>query len=340
MSVSTCKNRPSKQGFTLIELLVVIAIIAILIALLLPAVQQAREAARRSQCKNHLKQIGLALHNYHDVHSVFPPGYVEQDTGTSNGRRYGNWSWTAYIAPYLELSAAYNQLGVGSNRVNQVLVVSELYEIILAPINTLRCPSDQKPSESVTTTNRQYNTGSNINGNAITYVGVNSSSLLSWLDGIPVAATTDNGRKRRATGIFFRDSRVGLRDITDGASNTLMVGERAYWWHSLSAGKSTGNLPEGGLAWAINGGERANGDAENGMIASGMGAFQGKLNCPENTACKRSFTSQHVGGVHFVRADGSVFFVSENIDHNTDEVPNSTIEFLAGRNDGGVIGGF
>ena len=97
-----------KRGFTLIELLVVIAIIAILIALLLPAVQQAREAARRSQCKNNMKQIGLALHNYHDVYNTFPPGYVGQ-TDVSILAGYGLWSWSALILPYIDQAPLYNQ---------------------------------------------------------------------------------------------------------------------------------------------------------------------------------------------------------------------------------------
>ena len=107
-----------KRGFTLIELLVVIAIIAILIALLLPAVQQAREAARRTQCKNNIKQLGLALHNYHDVNLTFPPGYVLQEGGAVGAH---NWDWSAMILPYIEQSALFNTLDVGQTRPSQAL---------------------------------------------------------------------------------------------------------------------------------------------------------------------------------------------------------------------------
>lgn len=100
-----------KRGFTLIELLVVIAIIAILIALLLPAVQQAREAARRSTCKNNLKQIGIALHNYHDTHSVLPPGVLMFDDGSGDpDPDLGNWGWNTFLLPYIDQAPLYNQL--------------------------------------------------------------------------------------------------------------------------------------------------------------------------------------------------------------------------------------
>src|SRR5437588_8459259 len=98
-----------RRGFTLIELLVVIAIIAVLIALLLPAVQQAREAARRSQCRNNLKQLGIALHNYHDTHRVFPIGFLDTIWGTGETNVSAGWSWGAYLLPYLDNAALYNQ---------------------------------------------------------------------------------------------------------------------------------------------------------------------------------------------------------------------------------------
>ncbi|MFM7832361.1 MAG: DUF1559 domain-containing protein, partial [Planctomycetaceae bacterium] len=102
------------RGFTLIELLVVIAIIAILVALLLPAVQQAREAARRTQCKNNLKQIGLAFHNYHDVFNTFPPGYISPIANGNTSSEVGVYSWGSFILPQLEQVNAFQALGVGN----------------------------------------------------------------------------------------------------------------------------------------------------------------------------------------------------------------------------------
>ena len=117
-----------RKGFTLIELLVVIAIIAILVALLLPAVQQAREAARRTQCKNNLKQLGLAFHNYHDVHRTFPPGWINDHTrwqttgGASVNSHHGNaeddaqWAWSVFLMPFIDQAPAFNTLGVNDQR--------------------------------------------------------------------------------------------------------------------------------------------------------------------------------------------------------------------------------
>ncbi|MEM1063460.1 MAG: DUF1559 domain-containing protein, partial [Planctomycetota bacterium] len=168
---------PRRGGFTLIELLVVIAIIAIIVALLLPAVQQAREAARRTACKNNLKQLGLAIHNYHDVHSTFPPGMVTQWTqgsgamherrwdidacqqATSNGqsRRMG-WSWMTYILPQIEELQAYELLNPGDFRAvdlgpahlafaNNTATQEQqrLMEAVITPVDTFRCPSDAAP---------------------------------------------------------------------------------------------------------------------------------------------------------------------------------------------------
>ena len=159
-------------GFTLIELLVVIAIIAILVALLLPAVQQAREAARRSSCKNNLKQLGLALHNYHDTHGVFPAGYYAGDhpsvaDGEGDGRdaRYG---WGSMILPFLEQAPLYDKMQVGdrllSQNVNDPTVLADMQ----TPISAFRCPSDVAPG---TNPIKQLP-----NGTACTNVDCNDSS--------------------------------------------------------------------------------------------------------------------------------------------------------------------
>ena len=133
-------QRSSRAGFTLIELLVVIAIIAILIALLVPAVQQVREAAARMQCTNNLKQIGLALHGYHDTIEAFPPGYVDGDTTNTNTAASDvgpGWGWAAFILPYLEQGAVYNQInfsvtvGTGVNT-----------QVSQQPLAIYQCPSD------------------------------------------------------------------------------------------------------------------------------------------------------------------------------------------------------
>ena len=129
-----------RRGFTLIELLVVIAIIAVLIALLLPAVQQAREAARRSQCTNNLKQIGLALHNYHDVYNTFPAGYIDQGVAANRG----HYSWTSAILPYIDQAPLSNLMRVGdvplsTNLTNNLTAMQ-------TPLSGFACPSNPAPS--------------------------------------------------------------------------------------------------------------------------------------------------------------------------------------------------
>ncbi len=131
-----------RRGFTLIELLVVIAIIAILIALLLPAVQQAREAARRVECRNHLKQIGLALHNYHDEHNLFPPGYVRSTNDSSNTTGYrSGFGWGTMILPFMDMRPLYDDLGAHFGSEPTAAGAS-----IRKRLSTFECPSDNMES--------------------------------------------------------------------------------------------------------------------------------------------------------------------------------------------------
>ena len=135
-----------QRGFTLIELLVVIAIIAILIALLLPAVQQAREAARRSTCKNNLKQIGLAMHNYHETFGMFPPGYVEEILNTNGGHvadNEGHWAWNALLLPYLDQQALYDQY-----RMNEPWDSEHNLKIAETVVPVFSHPSSSKPANT------------------------------------------------------------------------------------------------------------------------------------------------------------------------------------------------
>jgi prepilin-type N-terminal cleavage/methylation domain-containing protein len=142
----TVQNRATRSGFTLIELLVVIAIIAVLIALLLPAVQQAREAARRSQCKNNLKQLGLAMHNYHDTFGAFPPGWIAATRGVGpdvNGGLNG-FGWGAMILPMMEQAPVYNQFRFELS-INDTTGTPSNRSLIATSLPTFRCPSDPAP---------------------------------------------------------------------------------------------------------------------------------------------------------------------------------------------------
>ena len=224
----------SRSAFTLIELLVVIAIIAILIALLLPAVQQAREAARRTQCKNNLKQIGLALHNYSDQFNVFPPGYVYNP---NTGARWLGWSWMTMLLPQFDQAPLYNVMSGNTSTlasINLGMPIATGYTPTQAVIPGLRCPSDvgdnlvpfvhvpgangaaSTPGAGVAVANSFGRT--NYFGVA-GYVGTFTAPV-SGLTNVNVPMQTNY------RGSFGENSRVGLRDMTDGSSNTAMVGER------------------------------------------------------------------------------------------------------------------
>ncbi len=216
------KNRLSRQAFTLIELLVVIAIIGILVGLLLPAVQKVREAAARIQCTNNLKQIGLALHGYHDANNVFPSGYVDSNTNpdsTPNNDVGPGWGWAAMILPYAEQGNVYNQInfsqgvGLGSNTA-----------ISQQPLKMFQCPSD--PYQQNFTV---WPTGVVVaHGN---YVGCNGwEECFNNAGGDAQGQGADGlvgGFGLAGDGCFYRNSHTRIANITDGMSDTIIVGERS-----------------------------------------------------------------------------------------------------------------
>ena len=194
-----------QRGFTLIELLVVIAVIAVLVALLLPAVQQAREAARKTQCKNNLKQIGLALQNYHDSFETFPMGYcaalpyVDGATDTDNG-----WGWATFILPYMDQGPLYNQFNFGQPIKNFPGIQTQLPAYL--------CPSDLAPFGPISIVNAA--------GTTLTTAAVSSYAAMCGGDESDTADPT-------GLGTFFRNSGVRIADITDGTTHTIIVTERA-----------------------------------------------------------------------------------------------------------------
>ncbi len=281
--------RGSKRGFTLIELLVVIAIIAILIALLLPAVQQAREAARRSQCKNNLKQIGLALHNYHDVHRTFPSGWIAVENGRQNAHEgVSGAGWGVMILPLLDQAPLYGQF-VPSVAINDPRNAG----FINTPLTVFQCPSDPKPDtwhimqEGTSTRLAELPTAN--------YVGSFGTQELDGCENAPGTAPVRSNGQCIGDGPFYHNSKVQIRDITDGTSSTLLVGERRtdprLGWYST---------------WP-------------GMVPEGEEAFQRILGSADHvpnhpSAHLDDFSSHHEGGSQFVLGDGSVRFLSENID--------------------------
>lgn len=270
------------RGFTLVEILVVIAIIGILIALLLPAVQMAREAARRMQCSNHLKQIGLAMHNYLNNHQVFPPGYIAVKSERPE------WAWPVFLFPYLELETMAREMDVNRFRFPDVLSDDYLRLNLVSPIPLFRCPSDRTPNllprevrhfDMAFWPHRFEPATSNYMGN-----------MGFW----------DRAGALPNNGVLYGNSAVSIRDIADGTSFTFLVGERdrrcgAGTWCAVRDPFNNGQF---GIYYAV-------------------GRVSLKLNYPLDVgddSCREGFSSPHAGGGHFLLCDGSVQFVANTIE--------------------------
>ncbi|MBD3672959.1 MAG: DUF1559 domain-containing protein [Planctomycetaceae bacterium] len=285
------------RGFTLIELLVVIAIIAVLVALLLPAVQQAREAARRSSCKNNLKQIGLALHNYHDTHGSFPSGWIGVDTQMSPNRAdvegISGASWQLMILPFMDQSPLYNQLDF-SSFISQEPGPNANAILYTTTITGFRCPSDTGPE--------RWNIGEEGSPSTIVQADLPTANYPGVFGTTELHDCEDVGYGNNCwgNGVFSHNSAIAMRDLTDGTSNTFLVGERA----------SRFDVPAG---------EPAHLSTWVGVIPEGEEAFArilGGTDHPPNdpSGHLEDFSSYHEGGAQFVFGDGRVRFISENID--------------------------
>jgi len=337
-------NKPRlRPGFTLIELLVVIAIIAILIALLLPAVQQAREAARRTQCKNHLKQLGLALHNYHDTSNGFP-------IGARAGQGWGV-SWYVGVLPFLDQAPVFNKLtfdgahpgwvdnGVAAGNLNGQVVNGLL-------IRPMICPSS--PLDPLGPTGRGYRTV------RPQYVGITGSTdddqtPPRWTNnpaqygccnccGAAGAGSVRDGIAANG-GPFNRTRNFAIKDIKDGTTNTIHVGEQSDFYSDINnpaAGKTFQvNNNHGWMMGTDRHNNRGNGRAYNittvrypiNKAQVGMGGVG------NNHGENNGLNSAHVGGTQVLLCDGSCRFISENIDM-------LTLRYLCNRADGKTVGEF
>ena len=306
-------KRPYKRGFTLIELLVVIAIIAILIALLLPAVQQAREAARRTECKNKLKQWGLALHNYHDTHTVFPMGAMGLANSTT--RRANNFPFHVMLLPFVDQTPLYNEF---DPHYNYNTTSPNNQENRLTTFELLHCPSAREADHVAASASEGY---------TVHYYGVAGPKgpqpaelgTGNW-PGHQGNYTTDHGGNS-TLGMLYRQSKVRMRDVLDGTSNTLMVGEISSKWQNTNSWR----------AWiqgaSTDAGGAANYACKNINRPIGPSGYSGGVATRLFNDVR--FGSNHVGGAQFLFADGSVHFISENIDFTTYQAAASRDDGLA-----------
>lgn len=328
-----------RRAFTLIELLVVIAIIAVLIGLLLPAVQKVREAANRMKCSNSLKQLGLALHNYHDTHSRFPPGgkgygWCRAGFGTPDPIIY-NRNGLVVLLPYIEqnnLYQKYNLAGASSNfnnnskmpLANPDAITSGNAALSATLLPVLLCPSD---SGSPTIPAGQANySPDGASGTVVaaktSYEFVSSTIDYSYFNGWSTATT---GTRY----VFGENSTTRISDVTDGTSNTLAMGERTL--NTFNGAYATGS-------WAYRASLQVGIDPVGAYNvtypAQGLNIWNYNNNAASNIRGTRASwyvaSSLHTGGVNFVYADGSVHFISETID-----IPSLT--YLCRMADGMVI---
>ena len=361
VSGALSRDRNSRRGFTLVELLVVIAVIAILIALLLPAVQAAREAARRIQCSNNLKQIGVALHSFHSAQKEFPFGgslymAMYSDSGSSA------FNWRTSIAPFLELQQVHDEITANVRSLELAPGVESIaWKRSLANLavqggvfKTFQCPSDplsskvhlvQEPWHGILVrdvTGKKYNEAgtSNYYGSAgpatcrgpgfmamspcgLCGNNISCPCVLSRVDGVY------GSHPEFCVGFFcLRTPGIKAKDVTDGVSNTIAVGEQKLYPSAVDAGHPTRYPTPTGIA--------------SGPFFSWMSPFSllstvRGINTVDlddidwNSYYFQGFGSYHPGGANFLFADGSVHFVQETIDL-------WTFGRLGHRSDGEVVG--
>lgn len=312
MPAAHASRPPRPGGFTLVELLVVIAVIGILVALLLPAVQAAREAARRTQCGNNLKQLALAMHSYHDVYRVFPPGEIHQDgrfpgvpVATALGNGFGesftvyphcHWEgqigiWSNLIFPQLEQQAAYDQLDFN---IRPQYLSAKNVEVMRTPFSFLLCPSD--PYTGLTTGWGQGGSARIVHYYAVAGSAEHPNPLRLHPDG-----SNPNGYEYCAAndGMFYNDSAIRIGAVTDGTSTTAMLCET--WGRCQPNHVVQSPLPPGFPGY----------ESSRGMNLHSLCYFDYPPNSYHITPWHPN--SFHPGGVNCAAADASVHFITNSV---------------------------
>ena len=323
-----------RRAFTLIELLVVLAILAVLIGLLLPAIQTVRASADRRKCTNNLKQIGLALHSYHNCNMCFPPGYVDGNTNSSstpdNDVGLG-WGWAAYLLPYIEQSTVYSQInfnvgvGIGVNA-----------QVSQQQLAVYQCPSDPyQQNFTVWPTNVVVAHGNYIGCNGWVECFQNAGGNYNPSSDGGGAEDGDGGQTGNGlagNGLFYRNSKNRIASVTDGLSNTVVVGERCAahspttWTGAVTGGRcpawmattpwTTPYTPQSSAPNTGNGTAYDNADYNEALVL-GHGNLTHLPNADNPFFDPDTFWSMHSGGANFLFGDGSVQFLSSSINSST-----------------------
>lgn len=334
---SMCQPR----AFTLIELLVVIAVISILIALLLPAVQQAREAARRAQCSSNLKQLGIALHNYHDTHRCFPPGFVAEQhyQGASERNQFG---WGTFLLPFIEQSSLFESLDpntfIWDDNGDLTQAIETNQDIAETILPLFLCPSDPTPPRI----DRTCGATSGPQLGRSNYAGVEGTDRMQlpcWTT-LPETLTAffhppepihpQPVLCEGSNGLFHLNSRKSFRDVTDGTSQTFAVGEVSGILNPTRC-ICCPDSSLGGVVWA--------GVYQSFRAEHVLGITNQELNDQDGDGFSPGFSSAHNGGVQFLFVDGHVSFISENI-NNILTSPGGIYQWLSTISQGEVIGEF
>lgn len=320
----------SRPGFTLVELLVVIAIIGILVSLLLPAVQSAREAARRTQCSNNLKQIGIALHSYHTLIGVFPPGSVARTDTSSSVSNEEEWGAHVFLLPHLEQQNLYDKLDVDNRRLLDCFAIAldtanpnaaEMKQLLQTGLDVYQCPADED-SATLDASKRHFYGKTNTGSGKFEVGKTNYPVVFGFYD-----RPWSGSSPYKNNGVFYTNAKLKMTDIDDGATNTFAVGERDM--RCYAASWPGVRNPPGPCNWGV---------------YHNRGRVSTKLNSPEDpetlkltnnwnsgsngqcNSCVEGFSSEHAGGAFFLFCGGSVQFISENIDFNNGGLTQSQLQ--------------